>query len=74
MDPEFQRDFIWDSNKQSKFIQSVLMRIPLPVFYLAEDKQGRGSGGGWFTALVYFPRILSDGKLSLENSQDQRLT
>ncbi len=41
MDPEFQRDFIWDSNKQSKFIQSVLMRIPLPVFYLAEDKQGR---------------------------------
>lgn len=41
MNPEFQRDFIWDSNKRSKFIQSVLMRIPLPVFYLAEDKQGR---------------------------------
>ena len=41
MDPEFQRDFIWDRNKQSKFIQSVLMRIPLPVFYLAEDNQGQ---------------------------------
>ena len=40
MDPEFQRDFIWDTTKQSKFIQSVLMRIPLPVFYLAEDSQG----------------------------------
>ncbi|MDE2818014.1 MAG: DUF262 domain-containing protein [Chloroflexota bacterium] len=41
MDPDFQRDFIWDDAKQSKLIESVLMRIPLPVFYLAEDSQGR---------------------------------
>ena len=41
MDPDFQRDFIWDPTKQSKLIESVLMRIPLPVFYLAEDNQGR---------------------------------
>ena len=36
MDPEFQRDFIWPEEVQSKLIESVLMRIPLPVFYLAE--------------------------------------
>ena len=41
MDPEFQRDFIWDEDKQSKLIESVIMRIPLPVFYLAEDDEGR---------------------------------
>lgn len=41
MDPDFQRDFIWEEDKQSKLIESVLMRIPLPVFYLAEDDQGR---------------------------------
>lgn len=41
MDPDFQRDFIWDEDKQSKLIESVLMRIPLPVFYLAEDDNGR---------------------------------
>lgn len=41
MDPDFQRDFIWDKTKQSKLIESVLMRIPLPVFYLAEDDEGR---------------------------------
>ncbi|MGE4557184.1 MAG: DUF262 domain-containing protein [Desulfovibrionaceae bacterium] len=40
MDPEFQRDFIWPIDKQSKLIESVLMRIPLPVFYLAEDTAG----------------------------------
>ena len=41
MAPDFQRDFIWPEDKQSKLIESVLMRIPLPVFYLAEDDQGR---------------------------------
>lgn len=41
MDPDFQRDFIWDRVKQSRLIESVLMRIPLPVFYLAEDEEGR---------------------------------
>ena len=41
MDPDFQRDFIWNEVAQSKLIESVLMRIPLPVFYLAEDAEGR---------------------------------
>ena len=41
LDPEFQRDFVWKDLKQSKLIESVLMRIPLPVFYLAEDSQGK---------------------------------
>lgn len=41
MDPDFQRDFIWPEDKQSKLVESVLMRIPLPVFYLAEDDDGR---------------------------------
>lgn len=41
MNPDFQRDFIWQTDKQSKLIESVLMRIPLPVFYLGEDEEGR---------------------------------
>ena len=41
MDPDFQRDFIWRKDKQSKLIESVIMRIPLPVFYMAEDEAGR---------------------------------
>ena len=40
MNPDFQRDFLWPEDKQSKLIESVLMRIPLPVFYLAEDEKG----------------------------------
>jgi len=39
--PDFQRDFIWNEEKQSKLIESCLMRIPLPVFYLAESEEGK---------------------------------
>jgi hypothetical protein len=41
MDPDFQRDFVWDLDKQSRLIESLLMRIPLPVFYLAERYDGK---------------------------------
>ncbi len=41
LDPDFQRDFVWDEKKQSRLIESILMRIPLPVFYVAEDANGR---------------------------------
>ncbi len=41
MDPEFQREFVWNAEKQSKLIESVLMRIPLPVFYIAERDDGK---------------------------------
>src|SRR6202166_2006288 len=41
LDPDFQRDFVWPNQKQSKLIESCVMRIPLPVFYVAEAKDGR---------------------------------
>lgn len=41
LDPDFQRGFVWDPKKQSRLIESILMRIPLPVFYVAEDSKGR---------------------------------
>ena len=41
MYPDFQRDLVWRRDKQSRLIESMMMRIPLPVFYLAEDQEGR---------------------------------
>ena len=41
LDPDFQRDFVWPVDKQSRLIESCLMRIPLPVFYVAEAKDGK---------------------------------
>jgi len=37
--PEFQRNKVWDINKQSKFIESVLLNFPLPPIYLNESKE-----------------------------------
>lgn len=37
--PDFQRRArIWDIARKSKLIESILLRIPLPVFYVAADK------------------------------------
>jgi len=37
---EFQRQFVWDSIKASRLIESVLLSVPLPIIYLAEGPSG----------------------------------
>ena len=61
MNPDFQRDFIWKDDKQSRLIESVIMRIPLPVFYLAEDEEGRMVVVDGLQRLSTFERFLNDG-------------
>lgn len=42
LDPDFQRKYKWDKDgweRASKFIESCLMRIPLPSCYFAEDEE-----------------------------------
>lgn len=34
LDPEFQRNLVWDDARQSRLIESILLKIPLPAFYL----------------------------------------
>jgi len=44
LDPEFQRKYKWDKDgwiRSSKFIESCLMRIPLPSCYFAEDEESK---------------------------------
>ncbi len=38
--PDFQRQFVWDQTKSSRLIESALLRIPLPVIYLSQDDDG----------------------------------
>ena len=39
--PDYQREFVWDPKKQSKFIESVLLGVPLTPFLVSEDEDGR---------------------------------
>lgn len=71
MDPDFQRDFIWPEDKQSKLIESVLMRIPLPVLYLAEDEDGRMIVVDGLQRLSTFQRFINNQlRLKLPKQQD----
>lgn len=37
---EYQRQYIWDRGKASRLIESLLLNIPIPVCYFAEDESG----------------------------------
>ncbi len=42
LNPDFQRNpKIWDNTRQSRLIESLLLRIPLPVFYMAADRDNK---------------------------------
>ncbi|MFM2161963.1 MAG: hypothetical protein RLZZ383_1475 [Pseudomonadota bacterium] len=62
--PDFQRGFVWDAKKQSRLIESILLRIPMPVFYLAEDAEGRLIAVDGVQRLTTLARFLG-GELAL---------
>lgn len=41
LDSDFQRDDVWNYVQRSELIESILMGLPLPIFYFNQDKYGR---------------------------------
>lgn len=39
--PFFQRRRVWDAARQSRLVESVILEVPLPIFYFAETQDGR---------------------------------
>lgn len=41
--PDYQRDFTWTAERQSKFIESILIGLPIPYIFVADvsEKEGR---------------------------------
>lgn len=37
LDIEYQRQYVWDDGKASRLIESLLLNVPIPVCYFAED-------------------------------------
>jgi hypothetical protein len=55
--PQFQRRDVWDQKKQSKFIESLIMNVPVPPVFLGENAYGKYvvlDGRQRLTALVKF--------------------
>lgn len=71
LSPDFQRAFVWDLQKQSRLIESCLMRIPLPVLYVAEAPDGRIVVVDGLQRLTTFRNYLGDGfKLTFPIGED----
>ncbi len=41
IDPEFQRFYRWHDYQKTRFIESILLGIPIPPIFVAEDENGR---------------------------------
>lgn len=41
LDSDFQREDVWKPIQQAELIESILMGLPLPIFYFNQDKVGR---------------------------------
>jgi len=74
LNPEFQRDFVWKEDKQSRLIESCIMRIPLPVLYVAEADDGRIIVVDGLQRLSTFRRFLDNKlKLSFARNEDEQV-
>ena len=43
LDPDYQRNYVWDNKKASLLMESILLNVPIPVIYVAEDEESRWS-------------------------------
>lgn len=41
LSPSFQRKEVWNASKKSRLIESIMLNIPLPMFYVAADDLGK---------------------------------
>ena len=41
LDPDYQRNYLWDNKKASLLIESILLNIPIPVVYVAENQESQ---------------------------------
>lgn len=71
LNPRFQRRDAWDDERKSKFIESLLLGLPIPQIVLAESNEKRGTfividGKQRLLALQKFGLPTQDGKNTLK--------
>lgn len=43
--PDYQREMIWSAKQQSRFIESILIRLPVPFLFVADVPDGKDRAG-----------------------------
>ncbi|TAH15948.1 MAG: DUF262 domain-containing protein [Runella slithyformis] len=55
--PKYQREYVWEERRASKFIESLILGLPIPYMFLADSKDGRSEivdGSQRIRTLDYF--------------------
>ncbi|HFK5538322.1 TPA: DUF262 domain-containing protein [Elizabethkingia anophelis] len=68
LNPDFQRNLVWNNFQKSRLIESILLRIPLPMFYFAEDDEGNLSVVDGLQRISTIKEFM-DNKFPLKNLQ-----
>jgi len=68
LNPDFQRNLVWNNFQKSRLIESILLRIPLPMFYFAEDNEGNLSVVDGLQRISTIKEFM-DNKFPLKNLQ-----
>ncbi len=66
LNPDFQRRDAWDKKRKSKFIESLILGLPIPQVVLAESKERRGA----YIVLDGKQRLLSIRQFSADVDDD----
>lgn len=66
IEPNFQRNDVWNTKQKSELIESVLMGIPIPIMYFFEGKDGKRQVVDGRQRLSTFFSFI-DGKFKLNN-------
>lgn len=68
LQPDYQRNLVWDLKRKSALIESMLLNIPIPAFYFDEDSKGEKNVIDGLQRLSTIHQYINDG-FELNNLQ-----
>ena len=72
--PNFQRKYVWDDVRQSQLIESLMLRIPLPMFYVAGNEDGTWDVVDGLQRLTTIPNFILGGDAEIPAAKSFRLS
>ena len=64
--PDFQRNAVWDEKRKSQLIESLMLNIPIAIFYVADDGCGNWDVVDGLQRLTAIKEFIIDKKLKLQ--------
>lgn len=72
LNPDFQRNEVWTDVRKSQLIESILLEIPIPMFYVSADEEGNWTVVDGLQRISAFRDfILGKAYMKTKNSDDE---